>query len=162
MSVVRPVMALGWTLNYEMLFYVFFAGSMFMPFNRAIALLTALFVGGVAARAFFRIEQTQLAFWMDPLILEFLFGAYVGIAYRADGSVGARFSDTVNLDLDKDEWKQFTQSPYRYENQFVASPGTYKLTVVLSGGSDAFGKFREGFGTQRGLYSIILRSGIAK
>jgi exopolysaccharide production protein ExoZ len=89
MSVVRPVMALGWTLNYEMLFYVFFAGSMFMPFNRAIALLTALFVGGVAARAFFRIEQTQLAFWMDPLILEFLFGAYVGIAYRAGWRLNA-------------------------------------------------------------------------
>jgi VWFA-related protein len=65
----------------------------------------------------------------------------LGIAYRADGSVGARFSDTVNLNLDKDEWKQFTQNPYRYENQFDASPGTYKLTVVLSAGSDAFGKF---------------------
>jgi len=65
----------------------------------------------------------------------------LGIAYRADGSVGARFSDTVNLNLDKDEWKQFAQNPYRYENQFDATPGTYKLTVVLSGGGDAFGKF---------------------
>src|ERR1700730_12217554 len=65
----------------------------------------------------------------------------LGIAYRADGSVGARFSDTVNLNLDKDEWKQFTQNPYRYENQFDATPGTYKLTVVLSAGGDAFGKF---------------------
>ena len=33
----------------------------------------------------------------------------LGIAYRPDGSVGARFSDTVNLDLEKDEWKEFTQ-----------------------------------------------------
>jgi VWFA-related protein len=65
----------------------------------------------------------------------------LGIAYRADGSVGARFSDTVNLNLEKDEWKQFTQNPYHYENQFDASPGTYKLTVVLSAGGDAFGKF---------------------
>jgi VWFA-related protein len=65
----------------------------------------------------------------------------LGIAYRPDGSVGARFSDTVNLNLEKDEWKQFTQNPYRYENQFDASPGTYKLTVVLSAGGDAFGKF---------------------
>jgi VWFA-related protein len=65
----------------------------------------------------------------------------LGIAYREDGSVGARFSDTVNLNLEKDEWKQFTQNPYRYQNQFDASPGTYKLTVVLSAGSDAFGKF---------------------
>jgi len=26
-------------------------------------------------------------------------------------TVGARFSDTVNLDLEKDEWKEFTKSP---------------------------------------------------
>src|SRR5216683_825905 len=65
----------------------------------------------------------------------------LGIAYNADGSVGARFSDTVNLDLEKDEWKQFTKIPYRYQNQFDAVPGTYKLTVVMSGGGDTFGKF---------------------
>jgi len=64
----------------------------------------------------------------------------LGIAYRADGTVGARFSDTVNLDLEKDEWKEFTKIPYRYENQFDATPGSYKLTVVLSAGGDAFGK----------------------
>jgi VWFA-related protein len=65
----------------------------------------------------------------------------LGIAYRPDGSIGARFSDTVNMDLEKDEWKQFTSSPYHYENQFDAAAGTYKLTVVLSAGGDAFGKF---------------------
>jgi VWFA-related protein len=65
----------------------------------------------------------------------------LGIAYRADGTIGARFSDTVNMDLEKDEWKEFAKSPYRYENQFDATPGTYKLAVVLSAGGDAFGKF---------------------
>ena len=65
----------------------------------------------------------------------------LGIAYKPDGTIGARFSDTVNLDLEKDEWKEFTKSPYRYQNQFDAIPGTYKLTVVLSAGGDAFGKF---------------------
>jgi VWFA-related protein len=65
----------------------------------------------------------------------------LGIAYRADGTVGARFSDTVNMDLEKDEWKEFTKLPYHYENQFDATPGAYRLTVVLSAGGDAFGKF---------------------
>ena len=65
----------------------------------------------------------------------------LGIAYRGDGTIGAKFSDTVNLDLEKDEWKQFTKLPYQYENQFDATPGDYKLTVVLSAGGDAFGKF---------------------
>ncbi|HKW61753.1 MAG TPA: VWA domain-containing protein [Candidatus Acidoferrum sp.] len=65
----------------------------------------------------------------------------LGIAYKNDGSIGAKFSDTVNLDLEKDEWKEFTKSPYEYQNQFDAAPGDYKLTVVLSAGGDAFGKF---------------------
>src|SRR5438552_2111980 len=65
----------------------------------------------------------------------------LGIAYRTDGTVGARFSDTVNLDLEKDEWKEFTKLPYHYENQSDAKPGTYQLAVVLSAGGDAFGKF---------------------
>jgi VWFA-related protein len=65
----------------------------------------------------------------------------LGIAYRSDGTIGAKFSDTVNLDLEKDEWKEFSKSPYQYENQFDASPGDYRLTVVLSAGGDAFGKF---------------------
>ncbi len=65
----------------------------------------------------------------------------LGIAYRPDGSVGAKFSDTVNLDLEKDEWKEFTKNPFQYQNQFDAGAGNYKLTVVLSGGGDAFGKF---------------------
>jgi len=65
----------------------------------------------------------------------------LGIAYRPDGTIGARFSDTVNMDLEKDEWKEFTKLPYHYENQFDATTGNYKLTVVLSAGGDAFGKF---------------------
>jgi VWFA-related protein len=65
----------------------------------------------------------------------------LGIAYRPDGTIGAKFSDTVNMDLEKDEWKDFTKTPYHYENQFDAVPGTYKLTVVLSAGGDTFGKF---------------------
>jgi hypothetical protein len=65
----------------------------------------------------------------------------LGIAYRPDGTVAARFSDQVTLDLEKDEWKQFTQRPTRYSNQFQIAPGTYRLDVVLSAGGQGFGKF---------------------
>jgi VWFA-related protein len=67
----------------------------------------------------------------------------LGIAYRPDGTIAAKFSDTVNMDLEKDDWKDFTKSPYHYENQFDAAPGSYKLTVVLSAGGDTFGKFEK-------------------
>ena len=65
----------------------------------------------------------------------------LGIAYKPDGSVGARFSDILDLNYEKDEWKDFTKETYHYQNQFDAAPGTYKLTVVLSAGGDHFGKF---------------------
>ncbi len=65
----------------------------------------------------------------------------LGIAYKPDGSVGARFSDTLDLEMDKDQAKEFAKHPYHYENQFDAAPGTYKLTVVFSGGGESFGKF---------------------
>jgi VWFA-related protein len=64
----------------------------------------------------------------------------LGIAYKPDGSVGARFSDTLNFDMAKDEWKEFAKQPYRYQNQFDASPGIYKLSVVLSSGGEGFAK----------------------
>lgn len=64
----------------------------------------------------------------------------LGIASLPDGTVGARFSDQVKLDLEKGEWKDFQKNPYHYENQFDAAPGTYQLAVVLSAGSDSFGK----------------------
>jgi len=65
----------------------------------------------------------------------------LGIAYKPDGSVGARFNDTLNFHLEKDEWKEFAKQPYHYANQFDAAPGTYKLSVVLSSGGDGFAKF---------------------
>ncbi len=92
----------------------------------------------------------------------------LGIAYRPDGTIGARFSDTVNLDLEKDEWKDFTKTPYRYENQFDAAPGTYKLTVVLSAGGDTFGKFEKPLtideydGKHFSLSGLVLTSSVQK
>jgi hypothetical protein len=65
----------------------------------------------------------------------------LGIASRPDGSVGARFSDEVVLDLEKDEWKRFTGKPMRYDNQFEVASGQYRLTVVLSAGGPSFGKY---------------------
>src|SRR6204780_3677414 len=65
----------------------------------------------------------------------------LGIAYRPDGSVAARFSDEINMDFEKEELQKFTQSPMRYQTQFSVAPGQYRLTVVLSGGAQKFGKY---------------------
>jgi VWFA-related protein len=65
----------------------------------------------------------------------------LGIAYKPDASIAARFSDTLNVDLDdKKQIEEFQKQPYRYENQFGVASGEYKLKVVFSSGNQSFGK----------------------
>ncbi len=65
----------------------------------------------------------------------------LGIAYKPDASIAARFSDTVNVDFDdKKQIEEFQKQPHRYENQFGIAAGEYKLKVVFSSGNDTFGK----------------------
>ncbi|MGB6474614.1 MAG: VWA domain-containing protein [Candidatus Sulfotelmatobacter sp.] len=67
----------------------------------------------------------------------------LGIAYKPDGTVGARFSDTVNLDFDgKKEVEEFQKKPFHYENQFEVASGQYNLKVVFNSGSQSFGKLQ--------------------
>jgi VWFA-related protein len=65
----------------------------------------------------------------------------LGIAYREDGTVAARFSDDVPLEFDKDDWKKFQEKPMQYQNQFAIAPGKYRLDVALSSGGENFGKY---------------------
>jgi hypothetical protein len=68
----------------------------------------------------------------------------LGVAYKKDGSVGARFSDAVKIDLDNQkEVEAFQQLPYHYENQFDVASGEYNLKVVFSCGGDKFGKIEQ-------------------
>lgn len=68
----------------------------------------------------------------------------LGIAYKQDGSVGARFSDTVKLDFEnKKDVEAFNEKPYHYENQFEIAPGQYRFKVVFSSGGESFGKLEK-------------------
>jgi VWFA-related protein len=65
----------------------------------------------------------------------------LGLAYLPDGSVGARFSDSLKIDFDdKKQMEAFKEHPMHYENQFDAASGKYNLKVVFSSGGDNFGK----------------------
>jgi VWFA-related protein len=67
----------------------------------------------------------------------------LGIAYKPDGTIAARFSDTVNLDFDnKKELEEFQKQPFHYENQFDVASGQYNLKVVFSSGNESFGKLQ--------------------
>jgi len=87
----------------------------------------------------------------------------LGIAYKPDGAVAARFSDTVKLDLDgQKELDAFKQKPLHYENQFDVASGQYNFKVVFSSGGESFGKLEQPLvvdpndGTQFGLSALAL------
>jgi hypothetical protein len=65
----------------------------------------------------------------------------LGMAYKPDGTVAARFSDTVDLDFDdKKQVEEFRKEPFEYNSQFDIASGQYTLKVVFSSGGAGFGK----------------------
>ena len=61
----------------------------------------------------------------------------LGIAYKQDGSVGARFSDTVKLDFnDKKEAEEFASKPMHYDNQFDIASGKYNFKIAFQAGPE--------------------------
>jgi hypothetical protein len=66
---------------------------------------------------------------------------FLGIAYTPQGTVAARFSDTLNLDFpDKEDADAAKRLPLHYENQFDIASGKYTFKVIYSEGGDNFGK----------------------
>jgi VWFA-related protein len=87
----------------------------------------------------------------------------LGIAYRPDGAVAARFSDTRSLKFDKKGLKEFSNGdPYTYRTAFDIAPGNYKLKVALTTGGVGLGKteiplvVKPYNGHQFGLSGIVL------
>lgn len=78
-GVVQPVYELGWTLNYEMLFYVLFTAAILLPMRWAVTALLTTLVGMVLAGYLAAPLREPFAFWTDPIILEFAFGVTIGI-----------------------------------------------------------------------------------
>ena len=64
----------------------------------------------------------------------------LGVATKPDGTVAARFSDAVDLEMDKKQLDDFAGKPYHYENQFYIASGQYTLKVAVNTG-DKYGKF---------------------
>ena len=85
---VQPVLRLGWTLEYEMLFYGLLACALALPRRAGLAALLAAIAALAAAGQLVRFAATPLAFWTDPIVIEFAFGVLVGVAARAGRRAG--------------------------------------------------------------------------
>jgi len=98
------------------------------------------------------IAQVELAMDIIPSAMKFqkekgkLHGEFdlAGVAYKPDGTAGARFSDTVKLDFDtQKQADEFLKTPYHYLNQFKIGAGKYNFRVAFSSessGPQGFGK----------------------
>ncbi|HEY8564732.1 MAG TPA: acyltransferase [Beijerinckiaceae bacterium] len=79
-----PVYSLGWTLNYEMFFYALFALALGLSRTRAVVSVIAGLAALVLVGRLLAPLPQPAAFWTHPIILEFAFGAALGLA-RANG-----------------------------------------------------------------------------
>lgn len=91
---VQPLLSVGWTLNFEMLFYVLFAASMLLPVRAGMIALVSAFVALVTAGWVLPLPE-PLATWTKPIVFEFLFGIAIAALYMK----GIRLSGALRLSL---------------------------------------------------------------
>jgi exopolysaccharide production protein ExoZ len=80
-----PVLVPGWTLNYEMFFYVLFAISLLLNLHLRFAAMAVLLGGLVLCGLLLGpLNAPVFATYTSPLLLEFLVGAMLGRLWLAD------------------------------------------------------------------------------
>lgn len=78
----RPILMQGWTLNYEMYFYVVMALAIAVAKPRVVTFLTAYFIA--TSLLFFWIAlPSRLEFWANAICLEFVIGLHLARVYLA-------------------------------------------------------------------------------
>jgi exopolysaccharide production protein ExoZ len=94
-GVIQPLYSLGWTLNYEVFYYALFTVAVAWPRAQSLPWLFATFVAlaviGVAVPGL----PPTLAFWTDPMVLEFAFGVALALLREE----GVRLGGPVRVGL---------------------------------------------------------------
>lgn len=78
---VAPLLQPGWTLNYEMFFYLVFAVTLTSSAAYRVVVVTLLLGGLIVAGWLFPPTDPVLLTYTSPLMLEFVFGAAIGHLY---------------------------------------------------------------------------------
>ena len=76
----QPILANGWSLNYEMYFYIIFAVCLLFPSRLSLLVLGAYFLGTVST-GFLSLDNLYADFYSRPIILEFFVGAVIGYLF---------------------------------------------------------------------------------
>lgn len=94
-GVMQPVVSQGWTLNYEMFFYVIFAIAITAPRQTAVVIASTALILAVAFGRLYAPLPDIVAFWTNPIVLEFVLGMLLGLVYRK----GARLNSPISIAL---------------------------------------------------------------
>ena len=80
---VWPLLVPGWTLNFEMFFYAVFGASLFLAVRRRLVVLTGLLgLLVIAGMAFGPFASAAAQTYTHPMLLEFIAGAWIGMAWK--------------------------------------------------------------------------------
>ena len=72
-----PIIVQGWTLNFEIFFYIIFATTLLLAPQRRIVSLTILFIGLCMTGIILQPKNIVPATYTNPMLLEFLSGAWL-------------------------------------------------------------------------------------
>lgn len=90
MGKIMPVLNAGWTLNFEMYFYLIFSVLLFFKKTYFIPSLATLLLLGVIIGSLWQPHSAIFSVVTSPLLLEFLMGCVLGVLYKQSFSVNYR------------------------------------------------------------------------
>jgi exopolysaccharide production protein ExoZ len=79
-----PVLVQGWTLNYEMFFYVLFCICLLLKPHLRLAALSLALLCCVVSGLFYSGSNAIVHSFTDPILLEFMAGVLLGVCVRRD------------------------------------------------------------------------------
>lgn len=94
-GVMQPAYGLGWTLNYEMFFYLCLTPLLFLRRQVAVAGLALGFCGLVVVGQIAGFDNQQFGYWANPIILEFVAGMLLALLWAG----GLRLPGAVRIGL---------------------------------------------------------------
>lgn len=83
---IAPVLSLGWTLNYEMFFYLLAGAVLVIRWPHAVTALLASLAFLALVGAILNPAHTALTFWTNSIVLEFGFGVLLALFWRRNGT----------------------------------------------------------------------------
>ena len=91
-----PLLSLGWSLMFEMYFYFILAAFLLWSPSSLVKKTAVFLCGMVLVGTLVGIHRPVIVIWMNPIILEFVFGCIIGMVF-ARGESHSRRSNRIGL-----------------------------------------------------------------